>query len=127
MLLEDRDPARVPVPAQPLADDRRPDGPILGQQRGDPVGERVETGAGRDPDVSRRLPQGEQPVGDVAVHTQPSGDGSLGHPFAMEEPMILGPVLHLAHSFLLVTSSRSLEGASRPGQGVLSVGAASTP
>jgi integrase len=100
VLFQDRDPARVPRRAQALADDRRPDGRVLGQHRRDPVGEGVETGTGRDPDVPRRLPQGEQPVDGVAAHAEPSGDRGLGHPLAMEEPMNLGPVLHLVHSFL---------------------------
>ena len=76
------------------------------------VGERIELRALRRPLVSRRLPQAQQPVDGVAAHAEPSGDGRLRQPLAMEEPMDLGPVLHLMHSFLPRHELRSREGAS---------------
>ena len=101
VVLQDRDPARVSGRAQALADNGCPHGRVLGQHRRAALPERVETGTGRNPDIPGRLAQGEQPVDGVAAHAEPEGDGGLGHPLAMEEPMnLLGPVLRLVHSFL---------------------------
>ena len=98
--MHDRDAALVAERPEPLAHDRRADRRVLVEHRGDPIGERVDLRARRRPDVAGRLGAAEQPVDGVAAHAQPAGDGRLGHPLAMEEPMNLGPVLHLMHSFL---------------------------
>ena len=56
--------------------------------------------SGRHPASARRLSSDGGSVDGVAADAEASGDGRLGQTLAMEEPMNLGPVLHLVHSFL---------------------------
>ncbi len=100
MLLEDRDATGVTERPEVLADHRRAHGRVLREHRGDRVRERVDPGPRRCPPVPRRLREVEQAVDGVAAHPEPPGDRGLREALAMEEPMDLGPVLHLVHSFL---------------------------
>ncbi len=99
VLLQDWCPALVSVGAQALPDHRGPDRRVVAQHRRDPVGEGMELGARR----GRRYAAARTGRGAgrrCAAHAERPGDGGLGPSLAMEEPMDLGAVLHLMHSFL---------------------------
>lgn len=119
VLLEDCDPAPVSVGSDPLADDRRAGGRVGRQELGDPLGERVELRACPGTNIARWLTPGEEPVDRVATDAEAPGDGRPRQSLAMEEPMNLGPVLHLMHSFLPRHELLLARGCQSIGSGVL--------
>ena len=110
VVLEDRDPAAVSVHPETLTDDRRADRRVSREHHRDALGERVELRARRATHIARRLGQAEQSLDRVPAHLQLAGDRRFGATLPMKEPMDLGPVLHLMHSFLPRTRVRRARG-----------------
>jgi hypothetical protein len=77
VVLEDRDPAPVPVSLEAFADDRGSDRGIGSEERRDHVHERVELRALGRTGVPRRLAALQEPIHRVAAHRQLPGDRRL--------------------------------------------------
>jgi hypothetical protein len=101
VLLQDRDPARVALPAQALQDHRGRRLGIVLQHPRHRVLVGIQLGAHRSPAVPGRLGELQEPDHGRPPHPEPSRDRRLAQALPVVEPLDLCPVMHVVHPFLL--------------------------